>query len=81
MRSSSISAATETRSGLKVTARLDKGKHPSKLNVSDEEMASLSLKPHSFHGDWNYSEFLGSEKAQLGGSVHAAGADVAARIR
>ena len=62
-----------------MTARLDKGKHPSKL--SDEEMASLCLKPHSFHGDLNYSEFLGSEKAQLGRSAHAAGADVAARIR
>jgi hypothetical protein len=56
MRSSSISAATETRSGLKVKARLlDKGKYPTKLNASDEEMASLCLKPHSFQGDWNYS--------------------------
>ena len=48
-------AATETRSGLKVKARLDKGKYLSRLNVSDEEMASLCLKPHSFHGDWNYT--------------------------
>ena len=64
-----------------MTARVDEGKHPSKLNVSDEEMASLCLKPHSFHGDWNYNEFLGLEKAQLGGSAHPAGADVAARIR
>ena len=48
-------AATETQSGLKVKARLDKGKHPSKLSVSDQEMASLYLNPHSFHGDWNYT--------------------------
>ena len=48
-------AATETRSGLKVKARLDRGKYPTKLKVSDEEMASLCLKPHSFHGDWNYT--------------------------
>ena len=74
-------AATETQSGLKVKARLDKGNYPTKLNVSDEEMASLCLKPHSFHGDWSYSEFLGLEKAQFGGSAHSAGADVAARIR
>ena len=74
-------AATETQSGLKVKARLDKGKYPSKLNVSDEEMASLCLKPHSFHGDWTYSEVLGLEKAQFGKFAHSSGADVAARIR
>jgi len=76
-----LNSATETRSGLKVKARLDKGNYPTKLNVSDEEMASLCLKPHSFHGDWSYSEFLGLEKAQFGGSAHSAEADVAARIR
>ena len=47
-------AATETQSGLKVKARLDKGNHPTKLSVSDEEMASLCLKTHSFHGG-NYT--------------------------
>ncbi|HEY2622924.1 MAG TPA: hypothetical protein VGI53_05730, partial [Dyella sp.] len=25
------------------------------IKVSDEEMASLNVKPASFHGEWNYT--------------------------
>ena len=40
-----------------VTSLTSKGhsKTDNQLIVSDEEMASLCLKPHSFHGDWNYT--------------------------
>jgi Rhodopirellula transposase DDE domain len=47
--------ATMTKSGLKVRAKLDKGKYPLKVKVSDEDMKSLNIEPHSFHGEWNYT--------------------------
>jgi len=47
--------ATKTKTGLKVKAKLDKGKYPPKMKVSDEEMASLNIEPHNFHGEWNYT--------------------------
>jgi len=47
--------ATKTKTGLKVKAKLDKGKYPRKIKVSDEEMASLNIQPHEFHGEWNYT--------------------------
>jgi hypothetical protein len=47
--------STKTKTGLKVKARLDKGKYPPKVKVSDDEMASLNIEPHKFHGEWNYT--------------------------
>lgn len=47
--------ATKTKTGLKVKAKLDKGKYPPKMKVSDAEMASLNIEPHEFHGEWNYT--------------------------
>jgi len=47
--------ATKTKTGLKVKAKLDKRKYPLKVKVSDEDMASLNIKPHRFHGEWNYT--------------------------
>ena len=47
--------ATMNKTGLKVKARLDKRKYPLKVKVSDEDMASLNIKPHKFHGEWNYT--------------------------
>lgn len=47
--------STKTRSGLRVKARLDKKTYPTKVKISDEEMKSLNLLPHKFHGDWNYT--------------------------
>lgn len=48
-------AATTTTTGLKVYARLDKKRYEKGIKVSDEEMARINLKPHAFHGDWNYT--------------------------
>ena len=47
--------ATMNKTGLKVKAKLDKRKYPLKVKVSDEDMASLNIKPHKFHGEWNYT--------------------------
>lgn len=48
-------AATTTAKGLKVTCRLDRRRYPRGRKISDEEFATVNLRPHSFHGEWNYS--------------------------
>ena len=48
-------SATTTRSGLQVQAELDTSSYPTKVKVSDAAMAALSLTPHTFHGEWNYT--------------------------
>ncbi|BAM07885.1 ISAzo13 family transposase [Leptospirillum ferrooxidans] len=48
-------ANTRTKSGLTVKAELDPGVYPKGIKISDEEMASLHLVRHAFHGEWNYS--------------------------
>jgi hypothetical protein len=47
--------ATTSRTGLRVQAELDTNAYPTKVKVSDEEMAALALTRHAFHGDWNYT--------------------------
>lgn len=47
-------SSTSTKSGLKVTCRLDENKYPLKRKVSNEEMATIRLYPDKFHGEWNY---------------------------
>jgi len=47
-------AGTTTAKGLKVTCRLDRRKYPVGCKVSDEQIASINMKPAKFHGEWNY---------------------------
>ena len=47
--------STTTQSGLRVAAQLDTGAYPTKVQVSDEQMAQVQLRRHRFHGEWNYS--------------------------
>jgi transposase len=47
-------AATTTRTGLTVQARLDDGTYPTGVKVSNAQMAALPVSRHPFHGDWNY---------------------------
>jgi transposase len=47
--------STRTTSGLKVRARLDKRKYPTGVEITDAMMESVNLKPHAFHGEWNYT--------------------------
>jgi hypothetical protein len=51
----SLIGSTRTRGGLKVTCRLDRKKYPSGLKITNEQMASIRLKPDNFHGEWNYT--------------------------
>ena len=48
-------AATRTATGLEIEARLDTGSYPTEVKVSKEQMKQLRLKPHEFHGEWNYT--------------------------
>jgi hypothetical protein len=48
-------ANTTTKSGLTVACQLDSIVYQNGIQVSDEEMASLNVKPDSFHGEWNYT--------------------------
>jgi hypothetical protein len=47
--------ATTTRTGLKVHAEHDTSSYPKGVEVTDEELAAVPLKPHKFHGEWNYT--------------------------
>jgi DNA-binding phage protein len=47
--------ATTTQTGLRVEAALDSRPYPTRVEVSDEELAQVQLCPHQFHGEWNYS--------------------------
>ncbi len=47
--------ATTTRDGLRVQAELDPAAYPTKVQVSDAELAAVRLTPHAFHGEWNYT--------------------------
>ncbi len=48
-------AATTTEAGLTVQCRLDTTPYPVGRKISDEQMATLSIRPDSFHGEWNYT--------------------------
>ena len=47
-------ANTATAKGLKVTCRLDRRKYATGRKVTGEEMQQINIKPHTFHGEWNY---------------------------
>jgi Rhodopirellula transposase DDE domain len=47
--------ATTTEAGLRVQAVRDTGIYPTKIRVSDDQLAAVRLTRHRFHGDWNYT--------------------------
>ena len=47
-------ASTQTRSGLKVRAKLDRANYPKGLVVSDDDFADIKIERNDFHGDWTY---------------------------
>ena len=51
----SLIANTTTKAGLRIRAAIDSRNYEKALQISDEEMARLHIKPHKFHGDWNYT--------------------------
>lgn len=48
-------AATKTKAGLTVQCQLDTNTYPSGRKVSDEQMDTLSIRRHNFHGEGNYT--------------------------
>ena len=48
-------AATTTATGLTVRSRLDDRVYAKGRRVSDHQLASVNLEPHTFHGEWNYT--------------------------
>jgi Rhodopirellula transposase DDE domain len=48
-------AATTTRTGLTVYARLDDRDYPKGIEISDAALDAVHLHPDDFHGDWNYT--------------------------
>ena len=47
--------ATKTAKGLEVRCELDERHYEKGIKVSDEQMASINLHRHTFHGEWNYT--------------------------
>ena len=47
-------AATTTETGLRILAEYDQGYYPTGVEVTDTELASLPLRGHDWHPDWNY---------------------------
>jgi hypothetical protein len=47
--------STITANGLKVDCVVDEGEYQRGVEVSDEEYNSIVIKPHKFHGEWNYT--------------------------
>ena len=47
-------AATTTRAGLEVYARLDPDQYP-KVEVGDKQLAAVNISRHPFHPEWNYT--------------------------
>jgi hypothetical protein len=48
-------ANTTTETGLIIKAQLDRKSYETGIKISDEELAAVCIKKHSFHGDWNYT--------------------------
>jgi hypothetical protein len=46
---------TRTKTGLKVRCVLDRKHYPLKVDVTDEQMASIRITRDEFHGEWNYT--------------------------
>jgi transposase len=48
-------ANTVTEQGLRIKAELDSTTYPLRTKVSKDELASVNIKRHKFHGEWNYT--------------------------
>jgi transposase len=48
-------SSTTTKTGLKVKAELDTHEYETGKKISDEQMRSVTIKPHNTHPTWNYT--------------------------
>jgi transposase len=51
----SLIGATRTSHGLRVRSEIDHGTYPTGVVITNEQMTSLQIEKHSFHGEWNYT--------------------------
>ena len=51
----SLIGDTTTEAGLRIRSEIDRGRYPLGVEITDQQMAQIHLKPHTFHGDWNYT--------------------------
>ena len=51
----SLIGSTRTTTGLRVRSEVDQGEYPKGVTITDEQLATLLLHRHKFHGDWNYT--------------------------
>ena len=51
----SLIGSTTTRTGLSIQAVLDPNPYPTRIKVSDVELAQVQIERHEFHGEWNYT--------------------------
>ena len=47
--------STTTTKGLKVKSMLDENEYEKGIIVEDDELKSVNIFPHKFHGEWNYT--------------------------
>jgi hypothetical protein len=48
-------AATKTKAGLTVRSEIDPNLYPAGVKVTDHDMATINIRRHDFHGEWNYT--------------------------
>jgi len=48
-------SATTTSTGLAVHANLDTRPYPTRIEVTNDQLAAVNITRHEFHGDWNYT--------------------------
>lgn len=51
----SLIRGTRTKSGLKITARMDRKRYETGRKISDDEFAKVNIKWHQVNPEWNYT--------------------------
>jgi hypothetical protein len=51
----SLIGATRSRTGLRVRSEIDARRYPKGVLITEDQLASLRLSAHEFHGEWNYT--------------------------
>lgn len=58
----SLIASTHSRAGLRVRSEIDRRHYPDGVSVTDAQMATIRLKRHDLHGEWNYTIYPTSRR-------------------
>lgn len=55
-------SGTKTRTGLRIKAKLDRKRYETGVEITEEQMRSINLQPHTVHPQWNYTIAPGSAR-------------------